>query len=227
MMRGNGYVREPPNERLAAELRAIIAAPDRRCLACIPTMDIRSPKYENWEKRMGGFLPFLAPKVRYGSAFVTRPDSAPWIATQEYAESVVDLWRGRKVVLIAEPTSKLWPVIRASARKSVHILCPSHEASAHIDEYERDIVRGHPDVAVLSHGVSATVLAHRLACRGIQALDLGSIGGFLIRMLPRQRMVSSTPVVLRHPDCETSADLRAKLESQGYEVQYCGEKSDA
>jgi hypothetical protein len=38
-------------------------------------------------------------------------------------------------------------------------------------------------VTVLSVGPTATVLANRLAARGIQALDLGSAGGFLLRLL--------------------------------------------
>lgn len=224
--RGESYVREPANTSLALELRNAIAHPNPRFLPAIPNLDPRSPKYENWLKRAPAFLPFLSPDVQYYASTVTRPDTSPWIATQEYATSVVNLWRGRKVILVSEPTSKLLTLLKGTARKYVHIPCPSHGAYAHIDEYERQIWKGHPDVALLSHGVSATCLAHRLACRGIQALDLGSIGAFLLRMLPRSTQTPGVPAVLRHPECATAVELRAKLEGYGFEVQYCGEKSN-
>ena len=227
LMRDEAYVREPANAQLAAELRTIIARPDSRCLVGIPTMDKRSPKYANWRQRQAAFLPFLAPKVPYVSAFLTRPDSAPWILTESYAASVEQLWAGKKVALVCEPTNKLVVVVKSAARKVDHLACPSHGASAHIDAYERHIVRGRPDLAILAHGVSATVLAHRLACHGIQTLDLGSIGGMLARLLYLDKTPRSFPAVVHHPDCGDAQEMRDRLEACGFTVLYCAEKSDA
>lgn len=221
LMRGAEYRREPRNPHLAEELCTILATPDPRCLVGIPSMNPRSPKHRNWLKRQAAFLPFLSPYVAYGSAFVTRPDSAPWIATSAYAVSVEQLWRARKVVLVCEPTNKLLTVVPRAARKLEHLTCPSHGAYAHIDTFERAILRAKPDLAILAHGVSATVLAHRLACRGVQALDLGSIGGFLARMLHVQPLPQLYPVVVHHPQCATAGAVRRCLEAAGFVVYYC------
>ena len=223
-MAGQGYVREPPNPVMAEELRAILAAPDPRFLPGIPTMNKNGVKYPNWKQRQARFLPFLSPHVQYYSAFITRPDSAQWIITEAYAESVENLWRGKKVALVCEPENKLVAVTKSAARKVWHLPAPMYGASDYIDAWEREIVRGRPDIAILSHGVSATVLAHRLACRGIQALDLGSIGGFLARMLYLEKFPPIFPTVLHHPECPGHDALRNKLEGLGFLVYYCGEQ---
>jgi hypothetical protein len=38
-------------------------------------------------------------------------------------------------------------------------------------------------VALLSCGPTATCLANRLARRGIQGVDMGSVGGMLVRLM--------------------------------------------
>jgi hypothetical protein len=135
------------------------------------------------------------------------------------------LWAGKKAVLVAEATSKLRVVVPSAARKTAYVECPHREAYAVIDELERAILRARPEVIILSCGPTASCLAHRLACRDIQALDLGSVGGFLARMLVIEKLPYTYPMVLRHPDCETSAALRAQLERYGFEVFYGGEKA--
>ena len=184
VMDDSDYVREAKNAQLAQELRQIISTPHERLIVGIPTLDCTGPKYANWARRAPRFLKFLAPHMAYGSAFISRPDSAPWIETLDYAESVERLWMGRKVALVCEPTNTLLPVVQASARTVHHIPCVSHGAYAHLDAYARAVLRCRPDVAILSHGVSATCLAHRLTQHNIQALDLGSVGKMLARLLP-------------------------------------------
>ena len=122
--------------------------------------------------------------MAYGSAFISRPDSAPWIETLAYAESVERLWLGKKWRWSANPRIRSSPSSMASARIVHHIPCVSHGAYAHLDDYARAVLRCRPDVAILSHGVSATCLAHRLTQHNIQALDLGSVGKMLARLLP-------------------------------------------
>ena len=222
---GGEYVREKANMQLATELQAILAHPDHRCLVAIPTLNKLSPKYNNWVGRAGRFLPLLSEHVTYYSAFCSRPDSAPWIANQDYAQSVQKLWEGKKVALLSEQSSKLVTVVPHAARKTVHIPCVSHGAYAHIDEYERALVRGNPDIVILSCGPTASCLAHRLACRDIQALDLGSIGGMLARLLPIERLHHAATVVLTHPACIDSEAVRERLEASGFTVHYCGEKT--
>ena len=165
------YVREAKNATLTTELQQILSTPHAQLIVGIPTMNPAGPKYPNWVRRAPRFLKFLAPNMPYGSAFISRRDSAPWIATPAYAESVERLWRGKRVALVCEPTNKLLPVVHASARTLLHIPCVSHGAYAHLAAYAHAVLRFAPDVAILSHGVSATCLAHRLTQQGVQALD--------------------------------------------------------
>ena len=221
IMRGMAYVREPVQPELAQMLRTIISAPHDRCLIGIPTMNPQGPKYEGWQKRLPLFLADLSPTVQYYSAFITRPDSAPWIETLTYARQLESCWAGRKVAIVCEPWSKLLSVVKITARKVVHIPCPSHNAFAHLAGYEQLILKSHAEIALLSHGVSATVLAHRLASQGMWALDLGSIGGMLTRLLLNDTSESPVYVVLWHPEHPEVNQVRQALKSAGFRVEYC------
>jgi len=64
-----------------------------------------------------------------------------------------------------------------------HVACPHSEAYGKIDELEQAIVETEPTIALLSCGPTATCLANRLALRGIQAIDVGSAGGYLLKLL--------------------------------------------
>lgn len=188
-----GYRREPPNGLLAAELRTILNTPLPGLVVGIPTLNPASPKYQNWLRHKDRFLKYLAPEVEYGSAFISRQDSSPWIACRAYAEGIQRCWTDKKIALVCEPTNKLVPVIAATAQKLYHIPCVSHGAYAHLGEYAQHVLSVRPDVAVLSHGVSATCLAHRLTQHGMQALDLGSIGGMLCRLLLQEEAHVDAP----------------------------------
>lgn len=186
---GKGYVREPRNEALTDEMRAIVAAPHESCILAIPTMDPAGPKYLNWMRHEARFLNYFrkGDGQRYGSAFVTRPDSAADpLESQEYVDMISALWAGRdRVAVLSEARSKLLTHARATAAEVLHLECPRHAAYEHIDDFEHAIVAMRPTVALLSCGPTATCLANRLAARGIQGLDLGSIGGLLLRWLRR------------------------------------------
>ena len=184
---GAGYSREPANARLTDEMFQVIAAPASQCLIAIPTMDPAGPKYKNWLRHEARFCRYVrADDGRiYCSAFITRPDSAAdQIESPEFFDLISELWRGeRRAVVLSEPTSKLLTCVRAMNPDLVHIECPSRRAYAEIDELERAIVDARPSVALLSCGPTATCLANRLARRGIQGVDMGSIGGMLVRLM--------------------------------------------
>jgi hypothetical protein len=188
---GRGYSREPTNYRLTEEMLALIAAPARGCLVGIPTMDPAGPKYLNWTRHMDRFCRYVrADDGRiYASAFITRPDSAADpIESPEYFDLLSALWRGQgRVAVVSETTSKILTCARAMTDGAViHVECPSHRAYAEIDKLEQDVAKAAPSVALLSCGPTATCLANRLARRGIQGIDLGSIGGMLMRLLPKE-----------------------------------------
>lgn len=184
MMGGAGYVREPPNKKLAHELRQVLRKPPKRLIRGIPTMNRAGPKYATWCKHINRFEDALrGARGPFYSAFISRPDSAPWIRTREFAEEYVKLWAGKNVVYLCEPESKTRTLIERTANGGCHVPCPSHEAYRYIDGFEEEIVVLKPDIAILSCGMTATCLASRLAARGIQAIDFGSGGKYLLELL--------------------------------------------
>jgi len=184
LMDGQGYLREPGCEKLANELLAVLQTSHRNCLVGIPTMSEDGPKYENWIRHRDRFAKLLhGADVRYYSAFVTRPDSAPWINSLAFVGEIEKLWHGRRVAVLAEPGNSILKVVRLSAKKIKHVVCPHREAYAQIDDFEILLAKGKPEVALLSCGPTATCLANRLAARGIHAVDIGSAGGFLLKLL--------------------------------------------
>lgn len=180
---GSGYSREPANERLTHELRQVIHDPHPACLVGIPTMDQAGPKFENWTRHKRRFEQLLNPAIQYGSAFVTRPDSAPWIEVREFGELVQSLWAGKRVAVVCERKGSMMRAVKMLSRSALHIECPKFEAYAQISRLQREVEAFAPEIAVLSAGPTATCLAHRLAARGIQAIDMGSAGKFLLRVL--------------------------------------------
>lgn len=187
MIDGAGYVREPPNKKLAHELRQVLRVPHPRCLRAIPTMDPAGPKYPTWKKHTDRFTRLLKrTRGEFYSAFISRPDSAPWIRTREYAQSFEKLWARDRVVVLCEETGSAMRAVSRLAAAAEHIVCPSHEAYKLIDEFEALIVSKKPDIAILSCGMTATCLAMRLTRRGIQAIDFGSGGSFIAKLLTEE-----------------------------------------
>jgi glycosyltransferase GT-like protein len=180
---GFGYSREPPNRDLTAEIRRIIAEPNDRCLVGIPTMDKRGPKYANWTRHIARFNSVLSPSLTYYSAFVTRPDSAPWIDSPDYGRLVQSLWQDKRAAVVCERKGSIFDSVRRGAGKTKHIECPHSQAYAAIDALEAAVIKADPEIAILSAGPTATCLANRLAKHGIHAVDLGSMGRFIGRLL--------------------------------------------
>ena len=166
---------------LQKELRAILSKPGP-ALPCIPNTYSGGPKEKGWAKySRGRFLPLFGLKT-YGSAFVTRPDSAPWIDRPEYWAKVRRLWQGRDVTLVIGDRKSLREEnLEPDVRTLRMIHGPHTDAYREIDDIEERI--GTPDGPVLlCLGATATVLAHRLAAKGVHAIDLGHIGMFMRRL---------------------------------------------
>lgn len=184
IMDGAGYVREPPNKALAHEMRCVLRSPYSKCLVAVPTMNPEGPKYASWARHKLRFAKMLRrTKVPLYSAFISRPDSAPWIATPEFVHAYASVWAGKKVVVLAEECSKTPTAARMPGADVIHIECPSHEAYKRIDEFEKALLASGADIALLSCGPTATCLANRLARRGLQAIDFGSGGKFVCENL--------------------------------------------
>ena len=192
-----GYGRQSVNHRLAKEMRCILAGlKSEHCLIAIPTMDNKGAKYKNpiidkessphgWYRHRARFAEYLSPDIEYWSAFITRPDSAQWINTLEYAKAFQSLWEGRKVAVIgSSPDGRENKILRAVrfTQDAEFIECPYRDAYREIDRLYDKALASKADLILISAGVTATCLAHRLS-KKVQALDVGSVGGFLCKML--------------------------------------------
>ena len=201
---GKDQMREPRNEKLAAELSEALHRPAADCLVAIPTMDPNGPKIQNWlrhrdrfariisrqcrgEKSFAPTVIFNVPPASYYSAFITRPDSAPWINCLEFALKIELLWKGKRAAVLSERDNSILKVVRLSAKRLKHVACPHREAYAEIDKLERAVIKSRPDIALLSCGPTATCLANRLAAQGVHAVDIGSAGGFILKLLAGRR----------------------------------------
>jgi len=180
---GEGYRREPGSPALAAELTGILMNPAANCLVGIPTMDDKGPKFPNWDRHRARFIKMLYPHRRFHSSFISRPDSAPWINTREYAELVQSLWAGKKATVLCEPTNSILPLIRKTASEVFWQSCPPRECYKDIEKYEDILLAFGADITIMSCGPTATCLANRLALFNTHAVDIGSAGGFLGKLL--------------------------------------------
>lgn len=154
------------------------------CLVGIPNLLAPLPpeKARFWRKyRRCASL--LDPHMVYASAFITRPDNAPWIDTLSYWDRLESLWCDRDVTLVRGDDPKgtgavsLVPADLATARSVRDVIAPGVNAWS---AYEDILVRiGTPARVLLCLGATATVLAVDLAMRGVHAIDVGHIGMFL------------------------------------------------
>lgn len=176
-------MRWEPDEALTEELRQIIANPHPKCLIGIPTMDPKGDKYDNWKRHKSRYKKWLVQSGRrHFSAFISRPDcGTAWLENAEYANVVRSIWRGKRIALVSEPYNKIFIDMRIAGERVSHIDCPMYDAHKHRDEYEQAILEINPEIAILSLGAAATVLANRMAGHGIHTVDMGSVGGFLQR----------------------------------------------
>lgn len=173
------------NHQLSAALCRILHDMNGPCLPCIPRpASIPESKAVFWRPYMTAreYLRLYRPDGCYGSAFVTRPDSAPSIDNAGYWESVRKLWAGRDVVLVRGSTKSLTADRLGGAASVTEIVGPvQHAWREHADLFAR-LKREKSRQIILCLGATATVLASWLAHEGAWALDLGHLGMFTKRI---------------------------------------------
>lgn len=174
---GRACTSQRKEKGIASELRRILADPGP-CLVAIPNF-AKTPRQAGWkpytEHRFMGL--YTAPE--YGSSFITRPDNAPWIDESGYWNDLRKLWRDQEVLLVAGDMRSLREDEMAEDGAKVETMWgPRQHAYIQIDEIEEAI--GRPSKRVLlCLGACATVLAWRLARKGVHAVDIGHAGMFL------------------------------------------------
>ena len=179
---GGGCTSQRPNPKLAAELRVILQAKLDACMVGIPNaFHPDAPRAESWVRYTEPLYRSLLSldKRTYWSSFITRPDNAPWIDTPTFWANVRRLWKDRDIVLVVGDKKSITTEMIGSEAKSVReVIGPRQHAYAQIDAIEEEIGKT-PARVLMCLGTTATVLAHRLARKGVHALDLGHIGMFM------------------------------------------------
>lgn len=180
---GHRNVSQEHDEQLSARLRGILVD-SGTCMVGIPNLNAAALERMTDQKH-AFWLPYrsaavhLAPHRCYASAFITRPDSAPWIDTPEYWAQVESLWVGRDVTLVRGSHKGLTRDDLVGADTVTEVLGPRQHAFADYDELLALVLGSKAKLALLCLGPTATVLAVDLAARGIHAIDLGHIALFL------------------------------------------------
>lgn len=171
---GAGIKSQNYHPELSARLKAILHD-SGDCLVGIPNLHSETPKTDFWGKVTRRHRRLLADR-EYVSAFISRPDSAPWINTDDYWARFESLWIGRDVTLVRGSTKSLVAEDLFRARSVTEIIAPRQHAWI---EYGSLLARiGRPTRAILCLGPTATVMAVDLCARGVHAIDLGHAGMF-------------------------------------------------
>jgi hypothetical protein len=156
------------DERLSIELYEIHR--NSPCLIAMP--HTRGKRGPYWSKFLDETGIQIQKKRWYGSAFVSRADEAAW--TVEYRYILGQLWAWKSVSLVAPEKIEL-----KDANSVRTTISPKRNAYKSIDWLEREACLVPCGIVILSCGPTATVLADRLARKGIWAVDLGNFGKFL------------------------------------------------
>lgn len=176
MCLGHGIKSQVAAPTLALRLREILVR-SGDCLVGIPNIRSVTPKAEFWQKFTSDTYTSLLRPRPYGSAFISRPDSAPWIDTPAYWQQLESLWVGQDVTLVRGSTKSLVAEDLVGARSVAEVIAPRQHAWASYEELLERV--GRPARALLCLGPTATVMAVDLCARGVHAVDLGHVGLFL------------------------------------------------
>jgi len=173
---GGDCIFQDRNAVLSRELRKMLQRPRHNLLICIP--NIEAPTKRSWKKYGEQRFRGLYTDGPYGSAFITRPDSAPWIDRPDYWEKMRGLWRGKDVVLVKGTEVSLRESQLDDARSVRVVTGPGKNAFTDIDRIDWEI--GTPTgPVILCLGPTATILAWRLSRRNVRGIDLGHVGLYM------------------------------------------------
>jgi hypothetical protein len=177
--KGGECVSQARDPKLSIELSRILVEPNAACIIGIPTMDPRGPKYAKWARYANIYPRQLHSKKQYYSAFISRPDSAPWINTKEFFDKIESLWRGKSVTLVACGERSLTKefLYQTGAYAVNWVQCKRRDAYAQINELQQACLDSPFERVILCAGPAATCLAWRLSSKK-HAVDLGHIGMF-------------------------------------------------
>ncbi|UOE44309.1 GT-D fold domain-containing glycosyltransferase [Agromyces larvae] len=168
---------------LAQDLRTTLAEPAENLLLCLPsTYNLKrsaNPRMAaRWWTRHGSRILQLIPEsaTRFGDQMVSRM----WFF-EEYGQDAVRLWRdiwdGRQALVVTGEGSRfeLLDELFDNLQSADYLFSVAKDAYADLDRVVDEVQKRSPDLVLISLGVAGTVLAHRLARVGVQALDIGHL----------------------------------------------------
>lgn len=187
---GGRAISQMPDKTLAKAFRQILKSPPKGCLICAPNLESETPEMWFWHKYLQpGYKALFNIGYEYGSTWITRPDCAPWINTDEYWDRLKALWRGRVVILVRGDDKSLTKELMPEALNIALVNGPRQHAFSDIDRIEKEVLqhvrfwrdsRVEP-IVLMCLGATATLLAVRLGNKGVHAVDLGHVGMFMRR----------------------------------------------
>ena len=161
---------------LQNELIGIFANSHENLLVGLPHL-FNNPFWSNiWANYYPQLKPLFGTSLSYACAHVTRP-----IYFRNWGERAVTAWKrvwdGMNAVIVTGRESKfdLIPELFDNLNGAEFVKGPNVNAYYELDALEEEAAARDADVVFTSLGPSGTVLASRLAARGIHALDLGHI----------------------------------------------------
>ena len=188
---GRSIVNQPRGDlSLSRRLRGILQGDGAPCLVGIPNIRSLTPKAEFWAKYVDRGAALLDSSVSYGSSFISRPDSAPWIDTEDYWARLESLWTGKDVTLVRGAAPAPHPKKPGRLTGGVSLLAEDLTTARSVREVVGPSVNawavypwlleqiGTPTTALICLGATATVMAVDLCAKGVHAIDLGHIGLF-------------------------------------------------
>lgn len=166
------------DKKLAAELRRLLSEPCDT-LVGIPNF-AKTPNRTTWDRYAARPYDKFYRLPLYGSAFITRPDNAPWIDTPDYWDAVRGLWAGKLVTLVLGDRKSLTPDMIEEGGGTVKRVIEAARTHAYADIGAiQEEIGTEPGLVLMCIGATATALARRLDDKGVHALDLGHIGMFM------------------------------------------------
>lgn len=139
--------------------------------------------------------PFIDELPRFGNLHVTRP-----VSFQAHGLDLVDAWRNiwenREALIVTGKGSRfdLTPGLFDNLNSSRYQYGLSRDAYSGLDEVEHAAMNAPEDLVLISLGPAGSVLAHRLARQGKQALDIGHLSSSYTNIIEGGAFPERTPV---------------------------------
>ncbi len=146
----------------------------------VVTPRVRTFIYKFFARYKESYVKLLNPDRKYGSTFISRPDSFLFTAGQleQYKELLKKLWDKRDVLVVTGKGSRftLDEELFDNIKSSEFIYGLSENAFRQYDDIlERIKTHSRDKLVLLALGPTATVLAYDLAKEKYQAIDLGHL----------------------------------------------------